>query len=263
VFKSTNGGATWGPPVNAFGGDKQWIAVDTTNGPGRGNVYQHWNVQFSSVPNTSFTRSTNGGASYENPTTGPNPYSKWGTMGHLFARSTNAQFAGQTPTFTSQAISLGGITTGGNAAVNPGGLLGQVSVAAANNGNLYVLGSVNPPGADPLDVMFIRSTDGGTSWSTPVRINNNPAGQNSYQWFGAMSVAPNGRIDAIWNDTGVQATRLRRRSRTWWVFRRKTRSAIITTSSRTISAPMWCFQRRLRAARMCTTCGLRPFPSRT
>ena len=62
VFKSTNGGATWGPPVNAAGGDKQWIAVDKTNGPGRGNIYQDWNLQFTTVPNASFTRSTNGGA---------------------------------------------------------------------------------------------------------------------------------------------------------------------------------------------------------
>lgn len=223
VFKSTNGGATWGAPVPAFGGDKQWIAVDTTNGPGRGNVYQHWNVQFSSVQNTSFTRSTNGGASYEAPTTGPNPFSKWGQLavgpngtlyaagsnlgqtGHIFASSTNAQFAGQSPTFATSTINLGGVTVGGNASVNPAGLLGQVNISTASNGNIYVLGSVDPAGSDPLDVMFIRSRDGGNTWSNPIRVNNNPAGQNSYQWFGTMSVAPNGRIDAIWNDTSVNA----------------------------------------------------------
>jgi hypothetical protein len=224
VFKSADGGATWGPPINSFGGDKEWIAIDNSNGPGRGNIYEDWNVQSSSVPNRSFTRSTNGGASFENPTTGPNPSLKWGTLavgsngtlyaagatlnqsGHLFAASTNAQFAAQTPTFTSQTINLGGLSSVGNAAVNPDGLLGQVSIATARNGNIYVLGSVNPPGFDPLDVMFIRSTNGGATWSSPIRINNNPVGQNSYQWFGALSVAPNGRIDAIWNDTGVSSS---------------------------------------------------------
>lgn len=221
IFKSTNGGATWGSPVSAFGGDKQWIAIDNTNGPGRGNIYQHWNVQFSSVANTSFTRSTNGGTSYEAPVSGPNPFMKWGTLavgpsgtlyaagsnlnqtGHLFSRSTDAQFAAQTPTFTNTSINLGGVTSTGNSSVNPVGLLGQVSVAAASNGNLYVLGSVNPAGADPLDVMFIRITDGGNTWSNPLKVNNNPVGDNSYQWFGTMAVAPNGRIDAIWNDTSV------------------------------------------------------------
>jgi hypothetical protein len=84
-------------------------------------------------------------------------------------------------------------------------LLGQVSIATANNGNIYVLGSVDPPGSDPLDVMFIRSTNGGAAWSSPIRINDNPLGENSYQWFAAMSVARNGRIDAILNDTVVNS----------------------------------------------------------
>lgn len=224
VFKSTNGGANWGAPVYAYGGDKQWIAIDNTDGPGRGNIYHHWNVQLSSVGSRSFTRSTNGAASFETPATGPNPYSKWGTLavgpggtvysagsnlgqsGHIFAQSSDAQFAGQTPTFTTASINLGGVTRRGTAAVNPGGLLGQVSVAAANNGHLYVLASVAPPGPDPLDVMFIRSTNDGDTWSSPIRVNNNPVGEDSYQWFGMMAVAPNGRIDAIWNDTGVDPT---------------------------------------------------------
>src|SRR5207248_3514711 len=115
VFKSTNGGATWGAPVPAAGGDKQWIAVDKTNGPGRGNIYQDWNLQFTTVPGASFTRSTNGGASFDAATTGPSTL-KWGTLavgptgtlyaagsnmgqtGHVLATSTNAQFPAQTPT---------------------------------------------------------------------------------------------------------------------------------------------------------------------
>jgi hypothetical protein len=221
VFKSTNGGASWSFPVYAFGGDKEWIAIDTTNGPGRGNIYHNWNVQFSTVPDASFTRSTNGGASFEEPTTGPFPYSRGGQLAvgpngtvysggstldqtaHVFAKSTNAQFAAQTPTFTSQIVNLGGTESLGTPFLNPVGLLGQTSMQAAANGNLYMLQSVDPPGPDPLDVMFIRSTDDGETWSTPVRVNNNLAGDNSYQWFGTMSVAPNGRIDAIWNDTSV------------------------------------------------------------
>jgi hypothetical protein len=50
--------------------------------------------------------------------------------------------------------------------------------------------------------MFSRSTDGGLTWSPPVRVNDDvdESGTN-IQWFGTMSVAPNGRIDAIWLDT--------------------------------------------------------------
>jgi hypothetical protein len=36
------------------------------------------------------------------------------------------------------------------------------------------------------------------TWSPPVRVNDVAEG---WQWDGTMSVAPNGRIDVIWNDT--------------------------------------------------------------
>ncbi len=48
--------------------------------------------------------------------------------------------------------------------------------------------------------MFARSTDGGMTFSPPVRLNND-ASMVNYQWFGTMAVAPNGRIDVIWLDT--------------------------------------------------------------
>ena len=60
---------------------------------------------------------------------------------------------------------------------------------------------MDPPGADPLDVHFIRSEDGGQSWTAPLRVNDDPTGNGAYQWFGTMSVAPDGRIDVVWNDT--------------------------------------------------------------
>jgi len=93
-----------------------------------------------------------------------------------------------------------------SAGPNPGGLLGQVQVATDHSsgpthGNVYVLASVGPIASDPLDVVFSRSTDGGLTFSTPVRINDDPAGTDAWQWFGTMSVAPGGRIDVIWNDT--------------------------------------------------------------
>lgn len=86
--------------------------------------------------------------------------------------------------------------------VNPVGLLGQAYIAENPvNGHIYMLCSVNPPGDDPLDLHFVRSADRGLTWSAPVRINDDDADTNAFQWFGTMSVAPNGRIDAVWNDT--------------------------------------------------------------
>jgi hypothetical protein len=89
---------------------------------------------------------------------------------------------------------------------NPGGLVGQVWVAVDHSdgptsSNVYLLASVQRASVpDTLDVMFARSIDGGLTWSNPVRVNDDDSVLN-LQWFGTMSVAPNGRIDAIWNDT--------------------------------------------------------------
>jgi hypothetical protein len=124
---------------------------------------------------------------------------------HVVGRSSNARDPGETPVFELvQQVDLGGETEWGG--VNPDGLLGHVWVAAdhsggPSHGNVYVLASVEPPGPDPVDVHFIRSSDGGETWSDPVRVNDDPADSGAWQWFGTMSVAPNGRIDAIWNDT--------------------------------------------------------------
>ena len=89
---------------------------------------------------------------------------------------------------------------------NPAGLLGQCWVAVDHSsgptrGNVYMLASVGRSSTvDPLDVMFARSVDGGSTWSAPVRVNDDSS-TSAWQWFGTMSVAPNGRIDAVWLDT--------------------------------------------------------------
>jgi len=61
-----------------------------------------------------------------------------------------------------------------------------------------MLASVQPTGATSgTDVMFVRSTDGGRSFSAPHRINDDPINHSKWHWFGTFSVAPNGRLDAV------------------------------------------------------------------
>jgi len=65
VYKSDDGGAEWDNGTYAYGGDKQWMRIDRTDGIGNGNIYAFWNPSYSSCEPGSFTRSTDEGASYE------------------------------------------------------------------------------------------------------------------------------------------------------------------------------------------------------
>ncbi len=221
VFKSSNGGESWDGGVDAHGGDKQWMTIDKTDGPGNGHIYAFWTSYFSTCYPGFFTRSTDNGSSFEDCITIPNDPS-WGTImvgpdGKLYvgasgsfdfvvARSSNAQISGQPVTWDmATSVNLDGYITYG-IGPNPDGLGGQTSIAidtsgGPSNGNIYLLCSVvRNSNNDPLDVMFARSTNSGASFSAPVRVNDDP-GTSAIQWFGTMSVAPTGRIDAVWLDT--------------------------------------------------------------
>ena len=222
VFRSAAGGSAWDAGVEAHGGDKQWMTIDRGSGSGTGNIYSSWTSYYSSCLPGFFTRSTDGGNLYEScVTVEGNPY--WGTLtvgnqgelylagagsgdGIMVVRSSNAHIPGSSIAwdFTSQVYMDGYITSQPD--VNPVGLLGQAYIDVdrsdgAGRGNIYVLASmVRISNGDPGDVMFSKSVDGGYTWSAPLRINNDPTDFHC-QWFGTMSVAPNGRIDVVWLDT--------------------------------------------------------------
>jgi hypothetical protein len=222
VFKSKTGGSTWYPYVQAYGGDKQWTAVDRSGGIGDGNFYEAWSIAGSCCDDSIFTRSTDDAQSFMYPVYVPST-PIWGTMdvaqnGTLYiggieagvlskfivTNSTNAKDPMVTPTFSPAVeVNLAGSLQAFIAhSPNPGGLLGQVNLAVnPTNGHIYMLASVKPITADPLDIHFSRSTDGGQTWSTVIRVNDDSPTNGAWQWFGTMSVAPNGRIDVIWNDT--------------------------------------------------------------
>jgi hypothetical protein len=72
------------------------------------------------------------------------------------------------------------------------------SVAAGEGGWVYAAWYDNRNG--DWDVFLRRSADGGVTWSKPTRINDDPLHDGRSQYLPRLSVAPGGRLDAIWYD---------------------------------------------------------------
>jgi hypothetical protein len=224
LWRSITGGQSWTAVGPADGGDKQWFTIDNTNSSGHGFQYQCWSTDGNNFGGRQFTRSTDGGLTWMDPINIPNS-PRWGTLdvdsnGNLFiggvnldtgriwcVRSTNAKNGAVVPTFDqSTAVNLGGDIVFGEP-INLEGLVGQIFLAVdrtgtSTNNNVYMLASVQPTGfTTGSDVMFTRSTDGGRTFRAPRRINDDPINHAKWHWFGTLSVAPTGRIDAVWYDT--------------------------------------------------------------
>jgi FG-GAP-like repeat len=224
LWRSITGGQSWTRVGPADGGDKQWFTIDNTNSSGHGFQYQCWSTDGNNYGGRQFTRSTDGGLTWLDPINVPNSPA-WGTLdvdsaGNLFiggvnlntggiwcVRSTNAKNGAVVPTFDrSTAVNLGGDIVFAEP-INPEGLVGQVFLAVDRSGtttndNVYMLASVQPPGfTNGSDVMFVRSSNGGITFSAPRRINDDPVNHAKWHWFGTLSVAPSGRIDVVWYDT--------------------------------------------------------------
>lgn len=223
-WKSYDGGATWVERTFAYGGDKSWMAIDTSDGSTRGNIYAVWNIAGNEYSPRTFNSLENNVADFSNPIVVPkSPY--FGTLdvsqnGDLYIVGVNGSSVKKSssdiyliksedpskknPIFPQiTQVDLGG-SLRYMSYINPVGLNGQIYVKLdksdrVSKDNVYVLASVNNSSADQLDVNFVRSTDGGLTFSSVKRINTDDT--NDWQWFGTMSVAPNGRIDVIWYDT--------------------------------------------------------------
>ncbi len=218
--KSIDGGHTWtdGTYMGLNGTknqDKEWGIVD----PVTNTIYVTW-TQFdsygSSAPGDSshimFSRSTDGAATWSPatridekggdcldmdntdegavPAVGPNGeiYVAWaGPLGLVFTKSTDG---GLTWPATNQVI--GPIPGGWDYAI-PGiyranGLPFTVCDLSSGpyRGNIYINWSDQRNGPDDTDVWFVKSTDGGTTWSSPLRVNDDPPGKQ--QFFTSMTV---------------------------------------------------------------------------
>jgi hypothetical protein len=210
VSQSADGGLTWGAPASITGdmsgefNDKQSITAD----PARpGYVYAAWNRNTPATTSgysTWFSRSTSAGGSWEQPReVHPNHIlglqvealpDATGTLvliGGLKQQSNRKYVAlmrsgdqGQTwgPQVTVSRLMSAGVTDPDSSAkVRTGSNIPDVAVdrgSGASKGSLYAVwqdAGFNGRSRSRHDsIVIARSTDGGSTWSTPIKVNGTP-----------------------------------------------------------------------------------------
>lgn len=230
VVVSQTNGQTWSPAVIAISGiDKNWIAADQTGGPYSNYVY----TVMTANSGGNFARSIDLGATWQNtwnfPTqslpgmmvaVGPNGNTQGGSVyvvtnggsttasTYTFFRSTNG---GQTFTQMSSQNWAGYVGTyiNGRHSVQNMRTRPYPFIAADNSfgpyrGRLYCVYATNdPPGSgNKPDIWSRYSTDNGMTWSSAVRVNNDPNPTANHQWMPAIWCdKETGKLYVQWMDT--------------------------------------------------------------
>ncbi|CAN5880575.1 hypothetical protein BH11GEM1_BH11GEM1_31680 [soil metagenome] len=234
IFKSNDGGMTFPQAVGVTGNtratpginDKSAITADNSGGRFDGNVYVSWSFASQNVLNILFSKSGDGGASYSPPqslssgpldqgalpATGPDGevYVVWLENANrvLVRKSIDGGETFKAAVTVAQVDAIG--VTNARAPAGCGPVLnGDVRARSlpaiavdrsggAQSGTVYVAFSGRGVGSDNADVFLVSSRDGGTSWGTPVRINDDAT--TTDQWLPSVVVAPNGTVAVSWYD---------------------------------------------------------------
>lgn len=120
-----------------------------------------------------------------------------------FATSANG---GATWSVTENAFAVNGITGSlpqkQNIRVNGYPRISVDNSGGVYNGRIYILTTQKnrtPAGSD-ADLILVRTTDGGATWLSPLRVNSDPLNNGKTQYFPAMDIDDNGGVNLLWYD---------------------------------------------------------------
>lgn len=223
VTRTTDGGQTWGPAwpavdigLPAIFEDKQWIHVDRTGGTYNDRVYIPW-ARFGATVDIYMVHSVTD-ISYSSPVQVSDVSSvQWPTVtvgsdGTVYC----AWVAFNDATIKYDISADGGDTWGVDQTLTPVGITSTTipggittfSFPAMDaditggpyDGNIYILNANSVGATSELDLELRRTTDGGTSWSEPVRIHDDIVGNGIDQFHPWIQVNEDGILTAIWFD---------------------------------------------------------------
>lgn len=234
LTKSTDGGATWSPLANATASvtngfdfhDKEWMTVDNTTSRFRGNIYVSW-TRFAGRQNEQsgigFVRSQDGGKTWSTFKIIGQPADMSGFVqgsmisvspagevyvvyldtrlpGVAVVRSTDGgeTFGPPVVAFRDPALKISQYLSGGFD--NP--FLPSIAVDTSNGparATVYLTFNVRPADSrDQSDVVLIKSTDGGATWSGPVKVHDDQT--DTDQFHPSVAVAQDGTVGLMWYD---------------------------------------------------------------
>jgi hypothetical protein len=219
VSKSTNG-TTWGTPVavtfntNRFFDDKYYIAVDRSSTAFANRIYVSWDRNSGNNQLLYISYSSNGGTSWSAPikvndgtskferVIGAYPavdqatgvvYDSW----HDYARNiiyVDKSTNGGVTWGTDRAAATTHAGFGTNIGCVGGRSQGPAhAIKVGPSGTVYLVYAdpvTSGPNNHGFDILFTKSTNGGTTWSTPVVINDDNSTKD--QFHPTLSVESNG-----------------------------------------------------------------------
>jgi hypothetical protein len=243
VARSSDGGRTWTSTYFALQkgeakfDDKPYIAVDDNlAGPHRDTIYVAWDNfggSSSSSNGVLVSHSTNAGQSFSAPvfasSTAPGPKGDIGADPFVGPDGTLhvAWHDVQNNAIVEASSTDGGRTFGPTHVISPTQVAFDVAIPAMatrralvypacgadtssgpNRGTLYC-SWMDETAANGTDIFLSRSADGGGTWSTPLRVNDDPTGVANDQFNQWLSVDPtDGSVNLSWNDTRNDAAHL-------------------------------------------------------
>ncbi len=181
ISRSTNDGVSWSTPVNISsainaGSHNQGVNIQT--GP-NGEVYAIWAI-YDSWPQDEkaigMAKSLDGGATWLPATR-----------------------------IISNIRGIRNSETGKNMRVNAFPTMAVDISNSVNSGTIYVTWpNIGVPGintGNDMDIYMIKSSDGGETWSTPIRVNQDPAGLGKEHYFPWITCDPiNGNLSVVYYD---------------------------------------------------------------